>query len=344
MNLSLNDLQQLLALVGCLHEASPHSLADRPEVTQKLGALLGIDVLSHIVRHETRPTSMETSTWGRDLRLNAEYQQYFHEVDPISPLLHHQKDPLLVEQLISRPDLLRTEYFTDFLARYRVYPGMSLCLDAGGGTLLDYRLGTSDVGRVFGERELQILDLLRPHLINAHRLRAVSAVGTAEDISDDRPSFVLDPTKPVRPNHHAEKLMAGLPQSDREELLLLLNRIALGANEPMHWAGFDLCMKFDPSADGHLVHRVHLTVRTVGSRAWFQQKFNMTRRECEVCELMYKGLADKQIARELNVSYWTVRTHVGRVLAKVGIESRTALVQLVLTAHTNPAPHLCGPA
>ena len=57
---------------------------------------------------------------GRDLRLNAEYQQYFHGVDPISPLLHHRKDPLLVERLISRPDLLRTEYFTDFLARYRV--------------------------------------------------------------------------------------------------------------------------------------------------------------------------------------------------------------------------------
>ena len=339
MNLSLNHLRQLLALVGCLHEASPHSLADRPEVTHKLGALLGVDVLSHIVRHETRPTSMETSTWGRDLRLNAEYQQYFHEVDPISPLLHRRADPLLVERLISRPNLLHTEYFTDFLARYRIYPGMSLCLDAGGGTLLDYRLGTSDVGRVFGERELQILDLLRPHLINAHRLRAVSAVGIEEDLSDDRPSFVLDPTKPALPNLHAERLMAGLPQSDREELLLLLNRIALGANEPMHWAGFDLCTKFGPSADGRLVHRVYLTVRTVGSRAWFQQKFNMTRRECEVCELMYRGLPDKQIARELNISYWTVRTHVGRVLAKLGIESRTALVQLVLTAHTAPAPH-----
>lgn len=32
-----------------------------------------------------RADQPDASTWGRDLRLNAEYQQYFHGVDPISP-------------------------------------------------------------------------------------------------------------------------------------------------------------------------------------------------------------------------------------------------------------------
>ena len=49
MNLSLADLRTLLELTGCLHEASPHSLVERPEITQKLSALLGVDVISHIV-------------------------------------------------------------------------------------------------------------------------------------------------------------------------------------------------------------------------------------------------------------------------------------------------------
>ena len=332
MNLSLNDLHLLLALVGCLHEASPNSLAERPEVTHKLESLLGIDVISHIVRHDSSPIPIQTSTWGRDSQLNREYRQYFHEVDPVSPLLHRRADPLLVERIISRRSLLRTEYFTDFLTRYRIYPGMSLCLDAGDGTLLDYRLGTSDVGRVFGERELLILDLLRPHLINAHRQRAIATQGIDEDAAGSRPSFVLDPAKPVQPNRSAEALMAGLNEREREGLLLLLGRIAQGASEPMQWAGFDLCTKFEYAADGRIVHRLYLTAGTVGSGAWFQQKFNVTRREGQVCELLLKGMSDKQISKALNISYWTVRSHVGRVFDKLGIESRAALAPLILAA------------
>ena len=332
MTLSLNDLQLVMALVGCLHEASPDSVAERPEVARKLESLLGIDVISHIVRHDADPIPIDTSKWGRDLQLNWEYKQHFHTVDPISPLLHGRTDPLLVERIIGRRSLLRTEYFTDFLTRYRIYPGMSLCLDAGGGTLLDYRLGTSDVDRVFGERELRILDLLRPHLINAHRQRAIAMQAGDEAAADSRPSFVLDPAGPAQPNRAAEALMAGCNASEREGLRLLLSRIALGASEPMQWAGFDLCTKFEHATDGRIVHRLYLTARTVGSGAWFQQKFQVTRREGEVCELLLKGLSDKQIAKVLNISYWTVRSHVGRVLDKLGVESRAAVGPLVLAA------------
>ena len=332
MTLSLNDLQLLTALVGSLHEASPDSVAERPAVARKLESLLGIDVMSHIVRHEANPVPIHTSTWGRDLQLNADYKQYFHAVDPISPLLHRRADPLLVEGIIARRSLQRTEYFTDFLTRYKVYPGMSLCLDAGGGTLLDYRLGTSEVGRVFGERELRILDLLRPHLINAHRQRAFAALEGDEHAASSRPSFVLDPAQAPQPNRAAEALMAGWEASEREGLLLLLSRIALGASEPMQWAGFDLCTKFEHAADGRIVHRLYLTAGTVGSGAWFQQKFKVTRREGEVCELLLKGLSDKQISKALNISYWTVRSHVGRVLDKLGIESRSAVAARVIAA------------
>jgi DNA-binding CsgD family transcriptional regulator len=70
----------------------------------------------------------------------------------------------------------------------------------------------------------------------------------------------------------------------------------------------------------------------VGSGAWFQQTFKVTRREGEVCELLLKGLSDKQISKALNISYWTVRSHVGRVLDKLGIESRSAVAARVMAA------------
>jgi two-component system, NarL family, response regulator LiaR len=49
----------------------------------------------------------------------------------------------------------------------------------------------------------------------------------------------------------------------------------------------------------------------------------LTPREREVLVLIGRGFPNKQIARELGVSEKTVKTHVGHVLAKLGVADRT---------------------
>jgi two-component system, NarL family, response regulator LiaR len=49
----------------------------------------------------------------------------------------------------------------------------------------------------------------------------------------------------------------------------------------------------------------------------------LTRREREVLELIACGLSNKRIARELGIAEKTVKTHVGHVLAKLGVTDRT---------------------
>jgi len=49
----------------------------------------------------------------------------------------------------------------------------------------------------------------------------------------------------------------------------------------------------------------------------------LTAREREVLQLLGRGLANKRIARELGISEKTVKAHVGRVLAKLGVSDRT---------------------
>jgi DNA-binding NarL/FixJ family response regulator len=49
----------------------------------------------------------------------------------------------------------------------------------------------------------------------------------------------------------------------------------------------------------------------------------LTPREREVLELLTRGLANKRIALELGVSEKTVKAHVGRILAKLGVSDRT---------------------
>jgi two-component system, NarL family, response regulator LiaR len=49
----------------------------------------------------------------------------------------------------------------------------------------------------------------------------------------------------------------------------------------------------------------------------------LTRREREVLELIGRGMSNKRIARELGIAEKTVKTHVGHVLAKLGVSDRT---------------------
>ncbi len=52
----------------------------------------------------------------------------------------------------------------------------------------------------------------------------------------------------------------------------------------------------------------------------------LTLREQEVLQLMSQGAANRQIARSLDISENTVKTHVRHILDKLNLESRSQLV------------------
>jgi NarL family two-component system response regulator LiaR len=64
---------------------------------------------------------------------------------------------------------------------------------------------------------------------------------------------------------------------------------------------------------------------------------SLTEREREVLALVGRGLANKQIARELSIAEKTVKTHVSHVLSKLGLADRTqAALYAVRTGLVDP--------
>lgn len=56
----------------------------------------------------------------------------------------------------------------------------------------------------------------------------------------------------------------------------------------------------------------------------------LTRREIEVAVLIADGKCDKEIARQLGISGYTVREHIRRIFAKLGVCRRSAVIAKLL--------------
>jgi two-component system, NarL family, response regulator LiaR len=79
----------------------------------------------------------------------------------------------------------------------------------------------------------------------------------------------------------------------------------------------------DPAAAGRLVH-------AIADRPRLPEQDALTRREHEVLELITRGRSNKRIALELGIAEKTVKTHVGHLLAKLGVADRTQAALLAV--------------
>jgi NarL family two-component system response regulator LiaR len=57
---------------------------------------------------------------------------------------------------------------------------------------------------------------------------------------------------------------------------------------------------------------------------------DLTGRELDVLRCLSEGVTNKAIAKELSLSPGTVRVHVSSILAKLGVESRTAAARYAI--------------
>ena len=62
----------------------------------------------------------------------------------------------------------------------------------------------------------------------------------------------------------------------------------------------------------------------------------LTHRQLQIALLIGDGKCDKEIARQLGISGYTVREHIRRIFAKLNIGRRSAIVSCILREPANP--------
>jgi DNA-binding NarL/FixJ family response regulator len=108
-------------------------------------------------------------------------------------------------------------------------------------------------------------------------------------------------------------------------VLTMLRGPALGAFSP---GELTLLRQLQPFLEIAL-NAVYLP-RRYRQRESVQRSYHLTDRELDVVELIVAGASNKDIARQLQLSLATVKTHLQHVFQKLAVSSRTGVSAIVL--------------
>ena len=104
-------------------------------------------------------------------------------------------------------------------------------------------------------------------------------------------------------------------------LLGLIEKMSAGALEQAKNGSEDVLIDTEVKGSRYLLMRIPQSANS---------RVQLSPREQEIVRMVAKGHSNKIIADVLNISSWTVSTHLRRIFAKLGVGSRAAMVARLL--------------
>jgi DNA-binding CsgD family transcriptional regulator len=208
--------------------AEPHGEAEvREQIGLQLLDLLGADYYASYVWDAAR------GVFGKRVALNmsdgnlSSYEAYYQYHDPITSQMQRRRDATLVEQVMPQSELVKTEFFNDFLHRDGLYWGVNLYAWDGDENIGDMRIWRSRKRERLGPDALELLELIKPAFVAAlKRVRQERDAASAPAGRSGAPSvdpFAADAASPQRALAAARR--ASL--SERERSVVQLASIGL---------------------------------------------------------------------------------------------------------------------
>lgn len=172
------DLQIFGEIVARLERLDPETDL-RPAVLADLMKLLRADFgASYLWRADLGSFQHGFGFNMNPLNLKS-YDEWYQFRDPMTAKLRQRRRASFVEEVLARRDMLRTEFYNDFLARDGLDHGINMYVFDGDRDLGDFRIWRAAGRPDFERREIDLLNALEPFLHRAmkrgiHRFEALT--------------------------------------------------------------------------------------------------------------------------------------------------------------------------
>lgn len=160
------------------------------EVREAIGGhlleLLQADYYASFVWQEASKTFGKAVILNMDPSNVANYDAYFQYHDPITFKLQARREATLVTQVMPQRDLMRTEFFNDFLARDGLHWGVNAYSFVGNRNIGDVRIWRGRRRENFDAHTLELLRLIEPAFTGA-----LTRAGGGAAAADESPVLKL---------------------------------------------------------------------------------------------------------------------------------------------------------
>lgn len=337
------EIKLILDIIGKLHRCTD-SRDLRQSIADDLLRLTEADMLASFVWNESLQRFEDAVFVNMTVTNLERYSQHFQYHDPITPLLHIRKNASLVIQVMPQKELEKTEFFNDFLQIDGLTHGINLYAYDGGMNVGDLRIWRGAKRMPFSERELVLLEMLRPHftsaLINTRIMTDLRKRASGwQDFWELHPApcLVFDAKgRELHQNAAARQLKLEVLPEEWKSLHAQVHRFFHTQMDNCFWRNYRLVFTKTGAndADGAPLFMVQLTERTkfVIDQDYISNRFKITPAEANICLWVMRGFSDQAIADRCFRSVWTVRGHVKSIFDKLKVSGRQELTHLITSA------------
>jgi DNA-binding CsgD family transcriptional regulator len=129
-----------------------------------------------------------------------------------------------------------------------------------------------------------------------------------------------------RPNGYFHNCDVFLKQNDR--IVAVLSLVRRKASQPFTAREVQILNQVQPFIE-YSVGKIYIANR-VHNRSSLSAEYGLTAREMDVVEIALTGAGNKILSKHLGISLPTLRTHLQRIFAKVGVRSNAELISRLM--------------
>lgn len=184
MYLSTSQTRALGDVMRLLADATDADVL-REELALPMLDLMGADTYVSFVWNGVDQRFERVKSMNMSLENLRMWDEYYRFVDPLTFPMMERRRPTLATQILRQPELMRTEFFNDFLQRDNMYWGVNVYAYAGEECVGDMRIWRQRARGNFESNELEALRLVEPALAAAlARLRWQSVLAPAPALEE----------------------------------------------------------------------------------------------------------------------------------------------------------------